>query len=227
MLGFDFVVIDQEHAPFDRGDASTSWCWPRARPTSPASCASATRARPTSSRCSTAAPPASSCRTSTAPRRRATIAAACRYRGGRRGFANTTRAGRFGEASFADHMAAQDAQVTCIAMIEDVAALDRDRRHRGGRGHRRLLHRPRRPHRGDRRAVDDLAGNAPARRADHGGGAQGRHAGHHAVARSQRRDRDGEARRHRLHGLERPRLPQAGRAPGARRIRATHRRNAS
>ena len=35
---------------------STSWCWPRAPPTSPASCASAIRARPTSSRCSTAAP---------------------------------------------------------------------------------------------------------------------------------------------------------------------------
>jgi 2-keto-3-deoxy-L-rhamnonate aldolase RhmA len=52
------------------------------------------------------------------------VAAACRYRGGRRGFANTTRAGRFGEASFADHMAEQDARVTCIAMIEDLAALD-------------------------------------------------------------------------------------------------------
>jgi 2-keto-3-deoxy-L-rhamnonate aldolase RhmA len=52
------------------------------------------------------------------------VAEACRYRGGRRGFANTTRAGRFGEATFAEHMANQDAQVTCIAMIEDVAAIE-------------------------------------------------------------------------------------------------------
>jgi staphyloferrin B biosynthesis citrate synthase len=52
------------------------------------------------------------------------IVACCRYRNGHRGFANTTRAGEFGGVSFSDHMDAQDAQVTCIAMIEDVAALD-------------------------------------------------------------------------------------------------------
>lgn len=51
------------------------------------------------------------------------IAAACRYTGGNRGFANTTRAGGFGSASFADHKAAQDNEVTCIAMIEDLDAL--------------------------------------------------------------------------------------------------------
>jgi 2-keto-3-deoxy-L-rhamnonate aldolase RhmA len=53
------------------------------------------------------------------------IAAACRYRGGKRGLANTTRAGGFGEAGFADHMDAQDSQVACVAMIEDVAAVER------------------------------------------------------------------------------------------------------
>jgi 2-keto-3-deoxy-L-rhamnonate aldolase RhmA len=52
------------------------------------------------------------------------IAAACRYRGGRRGFATTTRAGEFGGLSFAEHMGRQDSEVCCIAMIEDVAALD-------------------------------------------------------------------------------------------------------
>src|SRR5690606_38660821 len=52
------------------------------------------------------------------------IVAATRYRGGRRGFANTTRAGEFGGGSFADHVARQDAEVVCVAMIEDVAALD-------------------------------------------------------------------------------------------------------
>src|SRR3546814_10785337 len=52
------------------------------------------------------------------------IAAACRYRGGKRGFANTTRAGEYGGVSFSDHMDAQDSGITCVAMIEDLAALD-------------------------------------------------------------------------------------------------------
>ncbi|MGR3661770.1 MAG: HpcH/HpaI aldolase family protein, partial [Paracoccaceae bacterium] len=52
------------------------------------------------------------------------IVAACRYRGGHRGFANTTRAGGFGSAPYAAHMEAQDKEVVCIAMIEDVSALD-------------------------------------------------------------------------------------------------------
>lgn len=52
------------------------------------------------------------------------IVASCRYRGGHRGFANTTRAGGYGGVPFSDHMDAQDSQVACVAMIEDVAALD-------------------------------------------------------------------------------------------------------
>ena len=36
-LGFDFVVIDQEHSPFDRVTIDML-CWPRAPPTLPASC---------------------------------------------------------------------------------------------------------------------------------------------------------------------------------------------
>jgi 2-keto-3-deoxy-L-rhamnonate aldolase RhmA len=52
------------------------------------------------------------------------IAQACRYRGGNRGFSNTTRAGRFGDAKMSDHMDEQDARIACVAMIEDAAALD-------------------------------------------------------------------------------------------------------
>ena len=123
MLGFDFVVIDQEHAPLSASVIDTMVLAARASNVagivrigdpgeanilSVLDCgatgilvphvASAEKARD--------------------------IAAACRYRGGRRGFANTTRAGRFGEASFPEHMADQDARVTCIAMIEDLVALD-------------------------------------------------------------------------------------------------------
>ena len=50
--------------------------------------------------------------------------AACRYRGGRRGFSNTTRAGGYGALGMARLMDEADAQVACVAMIEDVAALE-------------------------------------------------------------------------------------------------------
>jgi 2-keto-3-deoxy-L-rhamnonate aldolase RhmA len=52
------------------------------------------------------------------------LSAACRYRGGRRGFANSTRAGRFGMSTFSGHMDEQDREIACIAMIEDLAAVD-------------------------------------------------------------------------------------------------------
>lgn len=46
------------------------------------------------------------------------------HRTGSRGFSNTTRAGGFGSAGLPRHIADQDAQVVCVAMIEDLAALD-------------------------------------------------------------------------------------------------------
>src|SRR5262245_19127153 len=116
-LGFDFVVIDQEHSPFDRVTIDTMVLGARASDIagivrvgdpgdanilSVLDCGAAGVLVP---------------HVDSAEKAQA-IAAACRYRGGRRGFANTTRAGGFGEVSFADHIAAQDAQVTCVAMIE-------------------------------------------------------------------------------------------------------------
>ena len=121
-LGFDFVVIDQEHSPFDRVTIDMMVLGARAsniagivRVGDPGDanilsvldCGAAGVLVP---------------HVDSAEKARA-VAAACRYRGGRRGFANTTRAGGFGEVSFADHMATQDAQVTCVAMIEDLAAI--------------------------------------------------------------------------------------------------------
>lgn len=123
LLGFDFVVIDQEHAPIDRFQIDAMVLAARASNVagivrvgdpgdanilSVLDCGAAGILVP---------------HVDSAEKARA-VAAACRYRGGRRGFANTTRAGGFGEVSFADHMAAQDAQVVCTAMIEDLHALD-------------------------------------------------------------------------------------------------------
>lgn len=122
-LGFDFVVIDQEHSAFDRVTIDVMVLGARA-----ANIASIVRIGEPSegnilSVLDCGATGILVPHVDSAEKARH-IAAACRYRGGRRGFANTTRAGGFGEVSFADHMAAQDAQVTCIAMIEDVAALE-------------------------------------------------------------------------------------------------------
>jgi 2-keto-3-deoxy-L-rhamnonate aldolase RhmA len=123
MLGFDFVVIDQEHAPFGLNVIDVMVLAARASNIagivrigdpdeanilSVLDCGAAGILVP---------------HVASAAKARE-VASACRYRGGRRGFANTTRAGRYGETSFADHMAEQDAGVACIAMIEDLAALD-------------------------------------------------------------------------------------------------------
>lgn len=122
-LGFDFVVIDQEHAAFDRVTIDVMVLGARA-----ANIAGIVRVGDPSdgnilSVLDCGATGILVPHVDTAEKARH-VAAACRYRGGRRGFANTTRAGGFGEMSFADHKATQDEQVTCIAMIEDLAALE-------------------------------------------------------------------------------------------------------
>ncbi len=122
-MGFDFVIIDQEHAPFDAETIDTMILAARA-----SNIAGIVRVGDPSDAnilsvldCGATGILVPHVDSADKARR---IAAACRYRGGTRGFANTTRAGGFGEATFADHIAAQDSQVTCVAMIEDVAAVD-------------------------------------------------------------------------------------------------------
>lgn len=52
------------------------------------------------------------------------MVASCRYRGGSRGFSPSGRAGSYGGVKQSAHIAAEDARVTAIAMIEDPEALD-------------------------------------------------------------------------------------------------------
>jgi 2-keto-3-deoxy-L-rhamnonate aldolase RhmA len=123
-MGFDFVVIDQEHAPIDLGAIDMMVLGARA-----SNIAGIVRVNEPSDGnilsvldCGASGilvPHVDSVEKAKA------VASACRYRGGRRGFANTTRAGGFGERSFAEHMDASDEQVACIAMIEDLAAIER------------------------------------------------------------------------------------------------------
>lgn len=122
-LGFDFVIIDQEHAPFDRVDIDRLVLAARASNIAGIVRVDSADAANILSVLDCGATGIFVPHIDSAEKARA-IASACRYRGGSRGFANTTRAGGFGSVSFADHMARQDAEVTCIAMIEDLAALD-------------------------------------------------------------------------------------------------------
>jgi 2-keto-3-deoxy-L-rhamnonate aldolase RhmA len=122
-LGFDFVVIDEEHAPFDRVTIDAALLGARAAGT-----AGIVRvAEPSPARLLAAlddgaagvlVPHVSS------PAKAREIAKACRYHGGKRGFSNSSRAGDYGSIGMAQHVAEQDAAVTVIAMIEDAEAID-------------------------------------------------------------------------------------------------------
>jgi 2-keto-3-deoxy-L-rhamnonate aldolase RhmA len=122
-LGFDFVVIDEEHAPFDRVAIDAALLAARA-----ASTAGIVRvAEPTPAKLlavlddgatGVLVPHVSSLA------KARDIVAACRYRGGRRGFSASPRAGSYGAVPMWEHVKNADAAVTCIAMIEDPEALD-------------------------------------------------------------------------------------------------------
>jgi 2-keto-3-deoxy-L-rhamnonate aldolase RhmA len=123
-LGLDFVIIDGEHAPFDRG--ATDMLLLAARAVDMAALVRVGDATP----CNILS--ALDCGASgvmvphvDSVARARQIVAACRYRDGQRGFANTTRAGGYGDVTFRRHMADQDDQIACVAMIEDLVALDR------------------------------------------------------------------------------------------------------
>jgi 2-keto-3-deoxy-L-rhamnonate aldolase RhmA len=122
-LGFDFVVIDEEHAPFDRVAIDVVLLAARATGT-----AGIVRvAEPTPSRLLSALDEGASgvlVPHVDSVRKAEEVAAACRYRGGKRGFSNSPRAGRYGGRSVWQHVDAADAEATVIAMIEDPEALD-------------------------------------------------------------------------------------------------------
>ena len=122
-LGFDFVVLDQEHAPFDRNAIDIGLLAARASGTagfvrvadpSPASILSVLDCGATG----VLVPHVSS------PHKAREAVAASRYRGGRRGFSGSPRAGGYGAVPMWKHVDAADAATTLIAMIEDPEALD-------------------------------------------------------------------------------------------------------
>lgn len=120
-IGLDFVVIDSEHAPWDRSAIDHALLAAKAhglpalvRVQGEADILNALDCGATG----VMIPHVSSDDTARA------MAAACRYRGGSRGFSNSPRAGGYGSESLSAHVQASDARTTVIAMLEDPAALE-------------------------------------------------------------------------------------------------------
>lgn len=122
-LGFDFVVIDEEHAPFDRLSIDTALMAARASGTAGIVRVASAAAANLLSALDCGAIGALVPHVSSAATARE-IVAACRYRGGRRGYSGSPRAGRYGGSPMWATVDASDAATTVIAMIEDPEALD-------------------------------------------------------------------------------------------------------
>jgi 2-keto-3-deoxy-L-rhamnonate aldolase RhmA len=121
-VGFDFVVLDQEHAPFDRVTVDSLVLAGHAA-------GIAVLVRVPGSDARDILPPLDcGAQGVLVPHvdggsKARDVVAEARYRGGRRGFTNSSRAGRYGAAGFHEHVAAGDSQSAVLAMVEDVAAL--------------------------------------------------------------------------------------------------------
>jgi 2-keto-3-deoxy-L-rhamnonate aldolase RhmA len=122
IAGFDFVVIDAEHAPFDR--TSTELAILAARASGLASIVRTAGSAPEAllaalddGATGVMVPHVKS------PEIARQIVAACRYSAGR-GISNAPRAGRYGATSMWEHADRADQEVTVFAMIEDVEAVE-------------------------------------------------------------------------------------------------------
>ena len=122
-LGFDFVVIDEEHAPFDPQATDVALLAARASGTAGivrvGSAAAADILRVLDCGATGVLVPHVS-----SARKAREIAAACRYRNGKRGYSGSSRAGGYGAGKVWDHVDRSDAATTVIAMIEDPEALE-------------------------------------------------------------------------------------------------------
>ncbi len=119
-LGFDFVVIDQEHAPFDRTTTDIALMAARGlgipalvRVPGPEAILSVLDCGATG----ILMPHVASAEYARE------VAGLCRYRG-RRGYATSTRAGGYTAVPMWKHIRASDDAITVVAQIEDREALD-------------------------------------------------------------------------------------------------------
>jgi 2-keto-3-deoxy-L-rhamnonate aldolase RhmA len=122
-IGFDFVVVDEEHSPFDR--AATDAALFAARATGTAGLVRVPSPAPhhllsvlDGGATGVLVPHVASAALA------AQVAAACRYRGGKRGYSGSVRAAGYGGGRMWDYIEAADAAATVVAQIEDPEALD-------------------------------------------------------------------------------------------------------
>jgi len=123
LCGLDFVVVDAEHAPFDRGSVDLCLLAARASATAGVVRVAELNAAHILAALDSGAEGVLVPHIASVAQARLAVEAA-RYRGGRRGFSNSPRAGAYGGAGMVDHIARSDAAVTVIAMIEDAEALE-------------------------------------------------------------------------------------------------------
>jgi staphyloferrin B biosynthesis citrate synthase len=122
-LGYDFIVIDEEHAPFDR--AATDVVLLAARAVNVAGIVRVSSEDPAKilscldcGATGVLVPHVASVEKAVA------VATAARYRGGRRGYSGSPRAGGYGALPMSKLIEEQDSTACVIAMIEDREALD-------------------------------------------------------------------------------------------------------
>ena len=158
-VGFEFVVIDEEHAPWDRVAIDGALLAARAAGT-----AGIVRvAEPTAAKILSVLDDGATGvlvpHVSSAAKARE-IAAACRYRGGRRGFSNTHARRRFRRGRRLGSRRRAGRQRDLHRHDRGPGSARRDRGDRFDRWPRRRLHRPRRPDGGARRARHGRTGRS-------------------------------------------------------------------
>ena len=122
-LGYDFVVIDEEHAPFDRETTDVVLLAARASNVAGIVRVSSDDPAKILSCLDCGATGVLVPHVATLEKARA-VAAAARYRNGKRGYSGSARAGAYGATPVWTLVDEQDASVCAIAMIEDPEALD-------------------------------------------------------------------------------------------------------
>lgn len=120
-VGYDFVIIDQEHAPFDRTTTDIALMAAGAHGTPALVRVPGPDAILSVLDCGATGVLVPHVKSAGEAR---DVAALCRYRSGRRGFATSTRAGRYTAAPMWQHIADADAATVVVAQIEDPCALD-------------------------------------------------------------------------------------------------------
>lgn len=120
-VGYDFVVIDQEHAPFDRTTSDIALLAARAHDIPALVRVPGPEAILSVLDCGASGVLVPHVKSAAYARE---VAAMLRYRNGSRGFATSTRAGNYTAVPMWKHVADADARMVFVAQIEDPVALD-------------------------------------------------------------------------------------------------------